>query len=125
MALLPLLLGLALLGGAPGGGPAVGETSRGGGGRDAAVLAMTSPWWEDYDVKERYLCTEKGGVVLERNDSQAALISGGSITTLFREASEGPNLIYRNEELRLILRGDELTLERLPMKITCLRSEQV
>lgn len=125
MPLLPLLLGLALLGGAPGGEPAVGETSRGGGGRDAAVVAMTSPWWEDYDVKERYLCTEKGGVVLERNDSQAALISGGSITTLFREASEGPNLIYRNEELRLILRGDELTLERLPMKITCLRSEQV
>jgi hypothetical protein len=25
----------------------------------------------------------------------------------------------------LILRGDELTVERLPMKITCLRSEQV
>jgi hypothetical protein len=86
---------------------------------------MTSPWWEDYDVKERYLCTEKGGLVLERNAAQAALISGGSITTLFREASDGPTLIYRNEDLRLILRGDELTLERLPMKITCLRSEQV
>ncbi|MEB3334956.1 MAG: hypothetical protein VKP70_08225 [Cyanobacteriota bacterium] len=112
MALLPLLLGLTLLGG--------GEPFRSQG-----LLAMTSPWWEDYDVKERYLCTGKGGgVVLERNASQAALISGGSITTLFREASDGPALVYRNEELRLILRGDELTLERLPLTITCLRSEQ-
>lgn len=135
MALSPFLLGLALLAGAaqaaPSGGLPPGPVSgflpgavalvgQGGG-----ALAMSSPWWEDYDVKERYLCTEKGGVVVERNASQAALISGGTVTTLFREASEGPSLIYRNEELRLILRGDELTLERLPMKITCLRSEQV
>ncbi len=127
MAQLPFLLGLALLGGAAQAAPASGFPPGAmavvGPGRDA--LAMSSPWWEDYDVKERYLCTEKGGVVLERNASQAALISGGMVTTLFREASDGPSLIYRNEELRLILRGDELTLERLPMKITCLRSEQV
>ena len=119
MALLHLLLGLTFLEGAFRGGAAQGLAP------SAGPLAMISPWWEDYDVKERFLCTEKGGVVLERNDSQAALISGGSITTLFREASEGPALVYRNDSLRLILRGDELTLERLPMKITCVRSEQV
>jgi hypothetical protein len=87
--------------------------------------AMTSPWWEDYDVKERYLCAERGGVVVERNASQAALISRGTVTTLFREPGDGPALVYRNDGLRLILRGDELTLERLPMTITCVRSEQV
>ncbi len=116
MALLPFLLGLTLL---PGMTPA-GAFAAGSG-----PLAMTSPWWEDYDVKERYLCSEKGGVVLERNASQAALISGGTITTLFREAREGPALVYRNDSLKLILRGDELTLERLPLTITCVRSEQV
>lgn len=116
MALLPLLLGLTLLPGAlPAGAPAAGPST----------LAMSSPWWEDYDLKERYLCTDRGGVVVERNASQAALISGGTITTLFREAAEGPALVYRNAGLTLILRGDELILERLPLKITCVRSEQV
>lgn len=122
MALLPLLLGLALLAGASGANAADNGVSGTG---TTEQLAQSSPWWENYEVKERYLCTEKGGVVLERNASQAALISGGTITTLFRETSEGPGLIYRNADLRLILRGDELTVERLPMKITCLRSEQV
>lgn len=125
MALFSLVLGLVVSGTAPGllaAGPAAARDSSGTG---PIRLAMTSPWWEDYDVKERYLCSERGGVLLERNGSQAALISGGTVTTLFREASDSPGLIYRNEELRLILRGDELTLERLPMKITCLRSEQV
>ena len=98
MALLPMLLGL---------------------------VAMSSPWWEDYDIKERYLCSEKGGVVVERNASQATLISGGAHTTFFRETSSDPALIYRNDDWRLIVRGDELTLERMPVKITCLRSEQV
>ncbi|MEB3318111.1 MAG: hypothetical protein VKO39_08230 [Cyanobacteriota bacterium] len=119
MALMPLLLGLTLFGEAFPGGGVQAEVRR------AGPLAMTSPWWENYDVKERYLCTERGGVVLERNDAQAALISGGTVTTLFRESSEGPALVYRNDSLRLILRGDELTLERLPMTITCVRSEQV
>jgi hypothetical protein len=127
MALLPLLLGLSLLPGAsPAGGLAAAEAlAAGAPGAGAASLAMTSPWWEDYDVKERYLCSERGGVVLERNASQAALISGGSVTTLFREPAAGPELVYRRDGMTLILRGDELTLERLPMKITCVRSEQV
>ncbi|MEY4351915.1 MAG: hypothetical protein RLZZ609_156 [Cyanobacteriota bacterium] len=88
-------------------------------------LVMTSPWWENYDTKERFLCPENRKVDLERNAAQAALISGNSRTTLFREASEAPGLIFRNDELRVILRGDELILERLPQKITCLRSEEV
>lgn len=89
------------------------------------LVAMSSPWWEDYDIKERYLCSEKGGVVLERNASQATLISGGSQTTFFRDTSSDPALVYRNDDWRLILRGDELTLEHLPMKIICMRNEQV
>jgi hypothetical protein len=120
MALLPLLLGLTVL--------LEGPATAGAAHRQATpagLQAMTSPWWEDYEVKERFLCTEKGGVVVERNDAQAALISGDSVTTLFREADQGPAIVYRNGNLRLILRGDELTVERLPMTISCVRSEQV
>jgi len=117
MAFIPLLLGLAL--GVPSGVDGSRALPLQG------ALTMTSPWWEDYDTKDRYLCSERAAVVLERNASQAALISGGSRTTLFREASETPALIYRNDDLRLILRGDELTVERLPQTITCLRSEEV
>lgn len=110
MTLLSLLLGLGSLSPLPGAFP---------------PTAMVSPWWENYDTKDRFLCSERGGVVLERNASQASLISGGSRTTLFREASDEPALIYRNDDLRVILRGDELTVERLPLKITCLRSDEV
>jgi hypothetical protein len=121
MALSPILLGLASLAPSVWAFSPVPSPSSG----IASPVVMSSPWWENYDIKERYLCAERGGVVLERNASQAALISGGSRTTLFRELSDDPALVYRNDELRLILRGDELTLERLPMTITCLRSEQV
>lgn len=91
----------------------------------ASPLAMTSPWWENYDIKERFLCAGRGDLVVERNDSQASLFSGASRVTLFREASDDGAQIYRNAEIKLILRGDELTLERLPMQLTCLRSEEV
>lgn len=118
MAILPLLLGLATFG-----VPSSVSSSKPPSLHDA--LAMTSPWWENYDSKDRYLCSEREAVVLERNASQASLISGSSRITLFREASEAPALIYRNDDLRLILRGDELTVERLPQTIKCLRSEEV
>jgi hypothetical protein len=91
----------------------------------AKAQAMLSPWWENYDQKDRYLCPNQGSLVLERNASQASLISGGTQMTLFREASDAPGLRYRNDEMRLILRGDELTLERLPLKLTCVRTDQV
>ncbi len=49
------------------------------------LLAMSSPWWENYGIKERYLCSDRGQVVLERNDAQASLIAGRYRSTLFRE----------------------------------------
>ncbi|MFM7455103.1 MAG: hypothetical protein ACKO2W_00725 [Vulcanococcus sp.] len=129
MAFFPILLGLASLGVSPSGpwlnnvfdNPHIVGVPGGGFGPSG----ITSPWWEDYDIKERYLCTEKGGVMLERNGAQAALISGGSRATLFREPNDAPALIYRNDHLRVILRGDELTVERFPLKISCVRSEEV
>jgi hypothetical protein len=89
------------------------------------LLAMQSPWWENYDVRERFVCSDRLSVVLERNASQASLIAGQFRSTLFREQSEAPGLRYQNETLRLILRGDELTLEQLPSRRVCVRSEEV
>lgn len=86
--------------------------------------AMSSPWWEDYDQRDRYLCSDRGTIVVERNDAQASILTGRSRTTLFREKVGGPALRYRNDLTRLILRGDELTLERLPFRLTCVRTEQ-
>jgi len=91
----------------------------------AARLAMQSPWWEHYEQRDRFLCPNRSTLVLERNDSQASLISGGSQLILFREDRGGSGLRYRNGEMRVILRGDELTFERLPMKLVCLRTERV
>jgi membrane-bound inhibitor of C-type lysozyme len=91
----------------------------------APLHAMTSPWWEDYDRKERYLCSDRGAIVVERNDSQASVITGRSRSTLFRDASEAPGLRYSNGSMRLILRGDELVLEQLPFRISCIRTEEV
>lgn len=93
--------------------------------KPAMAQAMQSPWWENYDQKDRYLCPNQGSLVLERNASQASLISGGTQMILFREASDAPGVRYRNDTMQLILRGDELTLERLPLKLTCVRTDQV
>ncbi|MFN5163207.1 MAG: hypothetical protein ACK5IA_15260 [Cyanobacteriota bacterium] len=95
------------------------------GGPAALAQAMNSPWWENYDHRDRYLCSGSGSLVIERNDSQASLISGGTRLTLFREEADAPGLRYRNGDMRLILRGDELTVEQLPRQLTCVRTEQV
>ena len=87
--------------------------------------AIQSPWWEDYAIRDRYLCRDKATLVLERNDAQASLIQGRYRSTFFREASDEPGLRYSGDGMRLILNGDELTLERLPQRIQCLRTEQV
>lgn len=84
-----------------------------------------APWWEDYTSKITYLCRDRSRVTLERNDAQAALTSGGQRLTLFREQSERPGLIYANDDFRVILRDDELTVEQLPRQVQCLRMEQV
>lgn len=86
-------------------------------------LAMTSPWWENYDLREQYLCPDRARIVLERNEAQASLITGRYRSTLFRENPEAPVLRYRNDMLRLILRGDELTLVQPPQTLTCIRTE--
>jgi hypothetical protein len=93
----------------------------GGSGRAEQIQ---SPWWEDYASRDRYLCRDKGSVVLERNDAQASLIQGGYRSTFFREESDEPGLRYSGDGMRLILIGDELTLERLPQRISGLRTAQ-
>ena len=85
---------------------------------------MQSPWWENYDLKERYICPDHGSLVLERNESQASLISGRSSSILFRESSDNRGLVYRNGTMLVMLRGDELTLEQLPQRLICLRTEE-
>ena len=87
--------------------------------------AMQSPWWEDYGIKDRYLCHDKGMLVIERNQSQASMISGGYRRTFFRLQSNEPGVRYSSDRMEMILRGDELTLEQLPMRIQCLRVDQV
>ena len=86
---------------------------------------MSSPWWENYDVRQRFLCPQRGSMVVERNDSQASIFSGGMRFTLFREGGEGPGLRYRNDALSMTINGDELTLEQLPQRLTCIRTEEV
>ena len=89
------------------------------------LIAMSSPWWEDYGITEKFLCADKAQLVLERNDAQASLIAGRFRSTLFREDSAEPGIRYRNDGMLVILRGDELTLEKLPMRLQCIRTEQV
>ena len=94
-------------------------------GPAALAQSMQSPWWEDYAVRDRYLCRSQGVVVVERNEAQASLIQGRYRSTLFREASDQPGIRYSGDGLRLILLGDELTVEQLPQRILCLRTDQV
>jgi hypothetical protein len=90
-----------------------------------AAVAMTSPWWENYEEKELYLCGDRAVLTLERNDAQAALFADGRRSTLFREPGPGPALRYRSDNLVVVLRGDELTLVGPLSDLTCTRTEQV
>ncbi len=90
----------------------------------AAAAANASPWWENYDLKQSFLCPGGRTLVLERNASQASIQGGGFSSTLFREADNSNDLTFRNDNFRLSLRGDELTLEQFPQRITCLRSQE-
>jgi hypothetical protein len=92
---------------------------------EAAPGPMGSPWWENYDVRQSFICPSRGTVVLERNDSQASLLSGGFRSTLFRESASGSELSFRNDDFRVTLQGDVLTLEQATRQITCLRTEEV
>lgn len=90
-----------------------------------AALAAGSPWWEDYTTQETFLCPDQGRVVLERNEAQASLTTGRYRSTLFRDPSVSDALRYRNDWMTVSLRGDVLTMERLPSRVDCLRTEQV
>ena len=86
-------------------------------------LAMGSPWWEQYELRDTYLCPDRGRLVVERNDAQASLLAGRFRTTLFRETSELPGLRYTNDLIRLVIRGDVLSLEQDSQKLECLRTD--
>ena len=90
----------------------------------AAPGPMGSPWWENYDVRQSYLCPGRGTVVVERNDSQASLLTGGYRSTLFRDPASGSELSFRNDDFRVTLQGDVLTLEQATRQITCLRTQE-
>jgi hypothetical protein len=89
------------------------------------ATAMGSPWWENYERRDTYRCPDQRMLVLERNDSQASLLSGRVRSTFFREAGDAPGVRYQSGRLRLILEGDALTLEELPQRLTCVRTEEV
>ena len=91
----------------------------------AATLAMSSPWWENYDQKDNYRCGDRSEILLERNEAQASLIFGGARSTLFRENREAPGERYANGTMKLILLGDEMTVEQFPRSITCIRTDEV
>jgi hypothetical protein len=63
-------------------------------------------------------------LIIERNDAQASVLSGRFRTTLFRENSDLPGLRYGDDRMRVIIRGDVLTLEQLPDRVDCMRSQQ-
>jgi hypothetical protein len=88
------------------------------------LLAMSSPWWEDYDIRDRFLCGERGSLVVERNHAQASLVSGGNRITLFRESSNEPGLHFRSAAMELRLWGDDLMLEQGARKLHCIRTDQ-
>jgi len=90
-----------------------------------AALALQSPWWENYDRSDRYLCNKQMHLVLERNESQASLITGGGRMLLFRDSAQTVGVSYRNDVMRVILQGDELTLEQPPQRLICLRTDEV
>ena len=58
-------------------------------------------------------------LVIERT-IPGPMISGGYRRTFFRLQSNEPGVRYSSDDMDMILRGDELALEQLPMRIQCL-----
>jgi hypothetical protein len=91
-------------------------------------MAIESPWWENYDRKDRYRCEQQQMLVIERNDSQASILMGGQRSTLFRDRRVDNTVSYSAEGLVLRLNGDELQLELnqpMPTLMRCQRTEDV
>jgi hypothetical protein len=90
------------------------------------MVAMDSPWWENYERKDRFRCTQQQVLVLERNDSQASILMGGQRSTLFRDRQVQNVVRYSGEGLTLSLKGDELQIELtqpMPTMLRCQRTE--
>jgi hypothetical protein len=92
------------------------------------AIAIDSPWWENYDRKDRFRCDQQQVLVLERNDSQASILMGGQRSTLFRDRQVDNGVRYSGEGLMLRLKGDELQLELnqpMPTLLQCQRTDEV
>lgn len=93
-----------------------------------AALAMESPWWENYDTKDRYRCDSQGMLILERNDSQASIVMAGQRSTLFRDRRVDNGIRYSGDGVMLSLKGDELQIDLrgpMPALIHCQRTDDV
>jgi hypothetical protein len=91
-------------------------------------VAIDSPWWENYERRDRFRCDQQQVLVLERNESQASILMGGHRSTLFRDRQADNSVRYSGEGLMLRLNGDELQLELtrpMPILIQCQRTEDV
>ena len=91
-------------------------------------VAIDSPWWENYDRKDRFRCDQQQVLVLERNESQASILMGGHRSTLFRDRQADNSVRYSGEGLMVRLNGDELQLELtrpMPTLMQCQRTEDV
>lgn len=91
-------------------------------------VAIDSPWWENYERKDRFRCDQQQVLVLERNESQASILMGGHRSTLFRDRQANNGVRYSGEGLMLRLNGDELQLELtrpMPILLHCQRTEDV
>ncbi len=91
-------------------------------------VALDSPWWENYERKDRFRCEHQQVLVLERNESQASILIGGQRSTLFKDRQVDNSVRYSREGLILSLKGDELQLELtqpMPTLLLCQRTEDV
>jgi hypothetical protein len=91
-------------------------------------VAIDSPWWENYERKDRFRCEQQQVLVLERNDAQASISMGGQRFTLFRDRRVDNAVNYSREGLILRLNGDELQLEQtqpMPSLMHCQRTDDV
>jgi len=89
---------------------------------------MESPWWENYDTKDRYRCDAQGMLILESNDSQASIVMAGQRSTLFRDRRVDNCIRYSGDGVMLSLKGDELQIDLLgpmPALIHCQRTDNV
>jgi len=89
------------------------------------LLAGPSPWWEQYERDDTYRCGDDSRVLIERNDHQATLYRNGYRINLFRDTAITSVRRFSNDNLKLTLDGDEITLEDLITRTRCQRFHEV